>query len=181
MVAEIMIDTWNGVRGIGLILTLKCPAACKCCGYNAGPNRSEVMAVNDARNIIDQASKIKGIENISFSGGEPFLYLPLLEELISYANDLGLNTTAVTNGFWARDLETSMKIIDSLQKKGLKKLAISIDDFHNEYIPLQIVKNAVMAVDSSNIHLDVQILKSKNNYINKSSLTTILDANGSND
>jgi len=168
---------WNTTEALGLTLTFKCPAACKCCGFEAGPERTEVMKFSDAINFIDQASKIESIKFIAFNGGEPFLYLTNLKKLISYANERRLESIVVTNCFWASDFDYSLRLLKDLKNIGLTRLAISVDDFHMEYIPFGFIKNAVDAAVLLDLDLELQILRSKNNCITKENLIAMLGIN----
>jgi radical SAM protein with 4Fe4S-binding SPASM domain len=96
-----------------------------------------LKAIDDAFNL--------GAEWVSLTGGEPFLELELLTNIVEYASRKGLSTEAVTNGFWATSVEDAENILAPLVEKGLDVLNLSIDDFHQEYVPLEYLRNAYQA------------------------------------
>jgi MoaA/NifB/PqqE/SkfB family radical SAM enzyme len=115
-------------------ITDQCNAHCPQCGMRCSEkfDRSTI-APDAAKRIIDSAAA-KGVESISFTGGEPFLELELLVELIDYASKAGIRFIRTgTNGFYLRDLQGPYfrdricKIADLLASTGLRNLWISID------------------------------------------------------
>jgi radical SAM protein with 4Fe4S-binding SPASM domain len=79
---------------------------------------------------------------VSFTGGEPFLFPDLLQNSIAYARSLNLHTEVVTNAFWANSARKAVSILNSLKARGLDVLNISVDDFHQEFIPMVNIRNA---------------------------------------
>ncbi len=126
---------------IGLLLTFQCNAECKHCLFECSPEKTEKMPRDIALKAIHEA-KILGAEWVSFSGGEPFLEQSLLTELVEAAHELGIKTEAVTNGFWGESGDYVKKVLTPLVDSGLDVLNLSIDDFHNEFISVEQVRNA---------------------------------------
>ncbi|HBC91456.1 MAG TPA: hypothetical protein DCZ10_00740 [Pelotomaculum sp.] len=91
-------------QGISLILTKKCNASCRHCGFNSGPGSSETMTEEEAKYYIGSARNLVSLKMVSFTGGEPFLYYPLVYEAMSFARALGLTSEIVSNSFWAFQL-----------------------------------------------------------------------------
>jgi uncharacterized Fe-S cluster-containing radical SAM superfamily protein len=115
-------------------LTDQCNAHCPQCGMRVTEKFGRAtIAADTAKRIIDSAAK-KGIQAVSFTGGEPFLELELLLELIDYAGHAGIRFIRTgTNGFFFRYLggvhfeDRIKKIADCLAKTQLRNLWISID------------------------------------------------------
>lgn len=77
-----------------------CNAACSQCGMRATEKfKRSVLDVDYVKKIIDHCAENQ-VEAISFTGGEPLLYLDNIVELITCANRAGIqyNRTG-TNGF----------------------------------------------------------------------------------
>jgi len=92
------------------------------------------------------ASEIASIQAISFTGGEPFLMLASLKEVISYAKNMyNLPSAVISNGFWATTYTRAHQILQELKDRGLISLCVSADKFHQEFIPLKNVIRAVRA------------------------------------
>jgi hypothetical protein len=62
-----------------------------------------------------------------------------------FAKDLGYKPMVFTNCFWAKTPTTAYKVLFSLKKVGIKTLITSADVFHQEYVPIEYVCNAVSA------------------------------------
>jgi radical SAM protein with 4Fe4S-binding SPASM domain len=106
-----------------------------------------------------------GTKWISITGGEPLLEPELTQTYVKHATELGISTEIVTNGFWAETEKAAIKMIESLKLQGLDILNLSLDDFHQEFIPYQSVKNACMAAKSLGFKFIIMTTTTKNNEI----------------
>lgn len=125
-----------------LSVTYKCPIKCKYCGVNAGPHRKEKMSLKMIKRLIDETNFIGTVEVVVFTGGEPFLLGEDLYKAVEYASKLGFLTRIVTNAFWATTRDQALHVINRLKDSGLTELNYSCDDFHQEFIPIERIKNA---------------------------------------
>ena len=75
----------------------KCLNNCKFCSSNSDCNKSRIISFDDFKGVIDYFMKNGGIEELSISGGEPFLH-PDLVNMVSYAKSLGIRTVIFTSG-----------------------------------------------------------------------------------
>lgn len=107
------------------------------------------------KNIIEQAAALNGINTVGFSGGEVFLQYDLLADMVKYASDLGLRTTCTSNGFWATTYEVALEKLLLLKKNGLSKLGLSVDQFHQQYVNINNIKNILMACRKLGIPVDI--------------------------
>ncbi len=128
---------------MGLLLTYKCPAACTFCYYKCGPEKGGLMSIETAIAAWRGLKTLAGESaKIHITGGEPFLYFEHLAKLLEKAAKLGLGTVDMveTNGFWAdkkNDIVEKLKFLDA---HNVKKLKISYDPFHAEFVPYNKVK-----------------------------------------
>jgi MoaA/NifB/PqqE/SkfB family radical SAM enzyme len=76
--------------------TRKCNLACLHCYSSSGPGFKEMLDVEALKRFLEYAYQ-HGFNNISVSGGEPFLY-DGLEELFKYSRSLGYQNTMASNG-----------------------------------------------------------------------------------
>jgi organic radical activating enzyme len=134
----------KGPFRVGLLLTERCDIACAHCWLGPSSNGAD-MSLDEARGYIDQASRIPSMEWISFTGGEPFLLPGLLNELVGYASAKGLRTECVTNCSWAETPEKTEESLKTLKESGLTVMNISADDFHQEFVPFENVRNCFEA------------------------------------
>ena len=122
---------------------------------------------------IDEAQGL-GAEWISFTGGEPFLEPDLLTILVEYAHEKGLKTEVVSNGFWAETPEKAESMLIPLWGVGLDVFNLSIDDFHQEFVPITYVKNAYEAAKKLGIKIVIMTTISKNNEITAETIPELL-------
>jgi MoaA/NifB/PqqE/SkfB family radical SAM enzyme len=124
-------------RYAGLMLTYKCPAACEFCYYNCSPDKEGLMPIEMALNAWQSLIDLAGPSaEIHITGGEPFLYFDHLVELLAEAQRrklIGLDAIE-TNAYWAKDRDTVLKRMKILKTLGIRRLKISWDPFHAEYI-----------------------------------------------
>jgi hypothetical protein len=134
----------NGPFRVGLLLTKRCDIACAHCWLGPSSNGTD-MSLDEAKVYIEQASRISSVEFISFTGGEPFLLPGLLNKLVGYASAKGFRTECVTNCSWAETTQKTEETLRTLKESGLDVLNISADDFHQEFVPFENVRNCVEA------------------------------------
>ena len=139
------------ITNLAVLLTDKCNAACKMCCFSCSPRGQQVLDKETVFSYIQQASEIETVKNISFSGGEAIIYYDLLKECMEYALSFGLYSTLVTNGFWAADIDKGYKQIAGLVRCGLRQMSISVDKFHQEFVSVHTVNNAMTIAQSLNI------------------------------
>jgi radical SAM protein with 4Fe4S-binding SPASM domain len=104
---------------IDMALTYRCNNNCGHC-YAGGPRQVKELSTEEWKKIIAKARDFE-VPNIVFTGGES-LMRDDLEELIAYAESLGLVTGLITNG----RLLTKERVA-SLDKAGLDYVQITIE------------------------------------------------------
>ena len=105
------------------------------------------MAVNAWQSLKELAGDIapavsKVEPKIHITGGEPFLYWDHLVEILQEAkkSNLGPVDMIETNGFWAVDEKIVKERVRTLDELGMRRLKISCDPFHQEYVDIELVK-----------------------------------------
>ena len=109
--------------------TYQCNLTCPhCCVPIEWPDRLDIGV---ALRFLEEAHA-EGIEVLSFTGGEPFLYPEFVVALTKRGAELGLRFDKVqTNGVWFRDRPHLLEILDQLRDAGFTgKLGLSVDKFH---------------------------------------------------
>jgi len=132
-------------RQLGIMLSRRCNIACPQCISRSSPHITIKEPQYDVSGLIRQAAHLSkdgvGPNILSFTGGEPFLNLKLLERYSALANDYGLLAGAITNGFWASDLKRGKNILSRLH--CLCRIDVSTDFRHLQFIPFQTIENAI--------------------------------------
>lgn len=115
-------------------LTDRCNALCPQCGMRRTEDFSRsTLGIDDVKRIIDAAA-LRGVKSLSFTGGEPFLYLDQIIELTNHAAAAGIPFVRTgTNGFlfmnWDKpDFERRISgIAERLARTKLYTFWISLD------------------------------------------------------
>ena len=97
-----------------------CLNNCMFCSSNSNCNKTKIIKFDDFKRVIDYFISKGGIEELSLSGGEPFLHPDLLK-MVDYAKSFGIGTviftSGVTNNLGSNQTEKS-KILDEIMKEN---------------------------------------------------------------
>jgi organic radical activating enzyme len=135
-------------RGIVLISTSKCTAACPNCCYRCNPSRNDKLTFGEAKDIIDQSieSYPDSIKLLVITGGECFTLGYDLYRIIEYASkEKGLPVRIVSNGSWANGFKHTYLTLKELQDLGLTEINISTGDEHQKFINIDNVINVIVS------------------------------------
>jgi MoaA/NifB/PqqE/SkfB family radical SAM enzyme len=112
----------------------------------------------DARDWIRQIAAYRDgyVWVLSLTGGEPFSNLNLLRAVMEYAAEKKFYISLVTNGFWGTSQEKAVQLLKSLPQ--ICFLSISTDIYHQEFIPLENVKNVIRAATGCDIPFYVSVI-----------------------
>lgn len=91
-----------------------CPNNCLFCSSCAGMDKNTIIDINTFKRTIDHFMNLGGIEEISFSGGEPFLH-PNLFEMIEYCKSFGIRVVLFTSGV-KRNKQLSLEEMEQLRQ-----------------------------------------------------------------
>lgn len=134
-------------RGLAIILTARCNAACAHCSDTCGPHRTDALKEDDiVALMVGWARRHHPIRpQFMFSGGEPFLDFEMLLRIVKKGTDLGGIVTCVTNGYWARSVAYAEEMLTRLKDAGLSLLAISSSRWHEKFVSRQRVERVLIA------------------------------------
>lgn len=126
-------------------VTNKCPIHCRFCGLDCDPRNTQILDYGWMKARIDQVYDWGALNQVIFTGGEPMLMSSTICRLIEYCSEKELLTRIVSNAYWASTSEKAKKIVEKFKKAGLTEINFSVDDFHQEHIPMSYIKYAVDA------------------------------------
>ena len=129
----------------------KCNVRCEHCVAAGEIRHTSTMALSTAKSIISKmaAADVKGI---SFTAGEPLIFLSEIIELIKICAINNIYSRVVTNGFWAKTSQSSDTIILQLKSAGLSQLRISFSRWHQKNIDRQNIVNAAESCKKAGIN-----------------------------
>lgn len=129
---------------IALTLTYRCPLKCRICLIEAGPDRQKDMSLKEALRYLEQFKSFD-TGTIALTGGEPFLVYDLLLNTLRQATKLGLTTSTGTSAYWAKTKKQANKLLEPLKKHGLNGISFSADEWHQEFVPIEYIRNGIEA------------------------------------
>lgn len=143
----------------------KCTAKCNICCFDSTIESNELIDDEYISNYLYSLKDSKEIQWVHFSGGEPFLYYDRLKKYIKICSENHKSATVITNGFWATDSSDVLRILTDLKSCGLKRIGVSFDEFHNEYISSKNIKNILVVAKRLNLYPSIQSVVLKNSKI----------------
>ncbi len=118
------------LTGIHFLTTYTCNFECDHCFCHCGPRSRGTFTIAQIRSLLDEAVAIGTIEKVFFEGGEPLLYYPLVLAGIDLARRRGLDSSIVTNGYWATSVEDAELWLRPLRDRGVTSISVTDDSLH---------------------------------------------------
>ena len=129
------------MRKLAFGYSTRCNIRCGHCVATDDIPDSRKMDLDKAKEIIVEMGQA-GIGGISFSAGEPFLYINEISALVKLCSQLGIYTRIVTNSFWAKTAPSSDSLVSELKENGLCQLRLSYSRWHQKHVNRNNVLNA---------------------------------------
>jgi pyruvate-formate lyase-activating enzyme len=135
-------------RHVAFSVTEACPLNCRHCIVNTTSvaDHSRYLPLEKAREYACEmvALRRRGVEYVSFTGGEPLLAAEQLRIISEAAAVVGMHCTVVTSCHWARSKTAARRRVESFPH--IHGWHLSTDIFHLEYVP---VENVIRAADAA--------------------------------
>ena len=81
------------------------------------------------------------IQTVMTFGGEPLLYTDAVCAIMTAAKELNIpKRQIITNGYFSKNADKMADVAQRLAACGVNDLLLSVDAFHQETIPLDVVK-----------------------------------------
>jgi len=140
------VNRYLPVNRIEFAITYLCNSKCRHCQLGEEEERKNFPSHIDkdlAVEIVRKVGKKYNPKSVMTFGGEPLLYPEIVCNIHKEAMKVGIPVRdVITNGFWSRKTIEIQEIAEKLVKSGVNEATISVDCFHQEFIPLEIVKKA---------------------------------------
>ena len=146
----------RNLNRIEFVVTMACTGKCKHCSQGDHISTDKL----DKALSADAVRKIAGEYNISSVmtfGGEPLLCADTVFAIHKAAKDMGIpHRQLITNGYFSNDMAKIKAVAENLAECGVNDILLSVDAFHQETIPLDIVKAFARAVVETGTRIRVQ-------------------------
>ena len=131
----------KNLNKIEFVVTYACTGRCKHCSEgdhtSCGERIDPVIAADAVRKIATQYD----IKTVMTFGGEPLLYTDAVYTIMTAAKELNIpKRQVITNGCFSKNADKICDVAERLAACGVNDLLLSVDSFHQETIPLEIVK-----------------------------------------
>lgn len=119
----------------------QCNIKCEHCVAAGETHKIEKMDLQRAKELIVELATAQ-VQGISFTAGEPLLYLEDITALVTLCKRHKIYSRIVTNSFWAKNPERAESTIAQLKENGLSQLRLSYSRWHQKNIIRQNILNA---------------------------------------
>lgn len=131
----------RNLNRIEFVVTNACTGRCKHCSEGDHIDLLGCIDKNLAIRALSDVCEEYKIESVMTFGGEPLLYSDVVLAIQSKAKELGIeHRQLITNGYFSKDKTIITDVVRELKQSGVNDLLLSADSFHQETIPLYIVK-----------------------------------------
>ena len=151
-----MSEYFKNLSKIEFVVTYACTGKCKHCSEGDHSTCAEridpVVAADSVRKIVTKYD----IKTVMTFGGEPLLYPETVYKVMRTASELNIpRRQVITNGYFSKSKEKICEVVGKLAECGVNDLRLSVDAFHQETIPLDVVR--VFAAEAKKCGLDIKL------------------------
>ncbi|MCK8058949.1 MULTISPECIES: radical SAM protein [unclassified Fusibacter] len=150
---------FKNLNRIEFMVTHTCSGQCKHCSVSDRLKTTieDVASIDQLTSALRDVTKHAEIESVMTFGGEPLLRHETVCAVHQTAKELGIKDRhLITNGFFTKDRSTIKKVAQNLATCGITSICVSVDAFHQETIPIELVEyfiQSLLEADFNNIHL----------------------------
>ena len=142
---------------IEFVVTYACTGRCKHCSEGDHTSAGERIDPKIAADAVKKIAAEYDIKTVMAFGGEPLLYTDAVFAIMSAARDMNVpRRQIITNGYFSKDAEKIRAVAERLSECGVNDVLLSADAFHQETIPLDVVKIFAAAAKKSGMSVRLQ-------------------------
>ena len=122
-------------------MTYACTGRCKHCSEGDHASCGERVNPQIAAHAVRRIASEYDIKTVMTFGGEPLLYTDSVYAIMKTAKELKIpKRQVITNGYFSKNTDHIREVAEQLALCGVNDLLLSVDAFHQETIPLNVVK-----------------------------------------
>ena len=141
---------------IEFVVTYACTGHCKHCSEGDHASCGERIDPEVSADAVRKIAAEYDIKTVMTFGGEPLLYTDAVYAVMSAANKFNIpKRQVITNGYFSNDADKIRKVARQLAACGVNDLLLSVDDFHQETIPLETVK--IFASEAKKCNIPIRL------------------------
>ncbi len=131
----------ENLKKIEFVVTNACTGRCKHCSEGEHSACGEHIDPEAAADAVRKIAAEYDIKTVMTFGGEPLLCTDAVYAIMTVAKELNVpKRQVITNGYFSKNVERIREVARHLAECGVNDLLLSVDAFHQETIPLHVVK-----------------------------------------
>lgn len=131
----------KNLNKIEFVVTYACTGRCRHCSEGEHDSCGESIDPQIAADAVRKIAAEYGIKTVMTFGGEPLLYADAVYAVMSAAKELNIpKRQVITNGYFSKNTEMIREVARTLAECGVNDMLLSVDAFHQETIPLDVVR-----------------------------------------
>ena len=131
----------KNLNKIDFVVTYACTGRCKHCSEGEHTSCGERIDSQIAADAVRKIAAEYDIKTVMTFGGEPLLYTDAVYAIMTAAKELNIpKRQVITNGYFSKSADKIREVAERLAACGVNDLLLSVDAFHQETIPLDVVK-----------------------------------------
>ena len=130
----------KNLNKIEFVITYACTGRCRHCSEGDHASCGAHIDPQIAAEAVRRVAAVYPLETVMTFGGEPLLYPDAVYAAMRVAHELDISKRQViTNGYFSKDAAKIREVARALAAGGVNDLLLSVDAFHQETIPLDVV------------------------------------------
>ena len=147
----------KNLNKIEVVVTYACTGRCKHCSEGDHTSCGERIDPQIAADAVRKIAAEYDIKTVMTFGGEPLLYTDAVERIMTAAKELNIpKRQVITNGYFSKNADKIREAAERLAACGVNHLLLSVDSFHQETIPLDVVKRFAAEAKGCGIPIRLQ-------------------------
>ena len=153
---QMMNPYFKNLNKIEFVVTYACTGRCKHCFEGDHTACGEKIDPQVAADAVRKIAEEYDIKTVMTFGGEPLLYTDAVYAIMTTAKELNIpKRQVITNGYFSKNAEKIRVVAGQLAACGVNDLLLSVDAFHQETIPLDVVK--VFATEAKKCGIPIRL------------------------
>ena len=147
----------KNLNKIEFVVTYACTGRCKHCSEGDHTSCGERIDPQIATDAVRKIAAEYDVKMVMTFGGEPLLYTDAVYAIMTAAKELNIpKRQVITNGYFSKNTDKIREVAKRLAACGVNDLLLSVDAFHQETIPIDVVKQFVSEAKACGIPIRLQ-------------------------
>ena len=147
----------KNLNKIEFVVTYACTGRCKHCSEGDHASCGERIDPKIAADAVRKIAARYDIKTVMTFGGEPLLYIDAVYAIMTAAKELNIpKRQVITNGYFSKNADKIHETAERLAACGVNDLLLSVDAFHQETIPLDVVRQFATEAKKCGIPIRLQ-------------------------